>query len=172
MQPTGVQKAPYINCYKEPPPLCPRLRDIKPIVTLQWRENSSNRPFLIEEEIQVSGPWKRQHWALSYCPILCLSMGWPNFIKITALLWFPEKEEGVAPALIYTSSYWIFSNLSHNLDTTLKGRRLASVPILQHESLTQDEMTNNFGKNGTWGLSRFCCKEKHMIRNVASCCCY
>ena len=72
-----------------------------------------------------------------------------NHSCVVVSILIPEKEEGVALALIYTSSYGIFTNLSHCLDTTLKGRRSASVPILQHESLTWDEMTNNFGKNGT-----------------------
>lgn len=72
-----------------------------------------------------------------------------NHSCVAVSILIPEKNEGVAPALIYTSSYWIFANLFHHLDTTLKGRRSASVPVLQHESLTWDEMTNNFGKNGT-----------------------
>jgi len=70
-----------------------------------------------------------------------------SYVVVSILI--PEKEEGVASALIYISSCWMLANLSHHLDTTLKGRRSASAPILQHESLTEDEVTNNFGKKGT-----------------------
>lgn len=71
------------------------------------------------------------------------------------------REGGVAPALIYTSSSWIFVNLSQLLDTTLKGRSSASVPVLQCESLTQDEIRNNFCKKGNADLPRFLQRGAH-----------
>lgn len=103
--------------------------------SLQWRGNSSSRPLQIDRR-RNSGLWTLGRGSTKlWCTVLCFSVGFGitkhdkycSCIVVSSLI--PEKEECVAPAFIYTSSHWIFVNLSHCLHTSLKGRRSVSVPL-------------------------------------------
>lgn len=88
MKPLGFQKAPYTICYKESPPVCPRIQDIELLPLPPFREGETPAVgHCRQKKFRCLVFGKRQHQALMYCPILSFSMGGPNMINIVAVLW-------------------------------------------------------------------------------------
>lgn len=137
------------------------------VATLQWRGiPTAGHCWYFEEEIQVPLEVATSSSVLLSHPLLVHWMTKldKKHICVVVSILVLGREGGVAPALIYTSSSWIFVNLFQllgKIKLPLKGRSSASVPVLQCESLTQDEIRNNFCKKGNVDLPRFLQRGAH-----------